>query len=72
MYWHKFFRICSKNLMESQFTNTRKLGIDKQNFYKEVGKNSNLTNITHLDFKKTFEFMCKKYKKDRKIFIDYK
>lgn len=55
-------------------TNTKKIGnlIKKQNFYKEVGKNSNLTNITHLDFKKTFEFMCKKYKKDRKIFIDYK
>ena len=48
-------------------TNTKKIGnlIKKQNFYKEVGKNSNLTNITHLDFKKLLN-SCVKNKKIEK------
>ena len=35
--------------------------IMQQRFYKVIGNDENLTNITHLDFKKTYEFMCKQF-----------
>ena len=44
----------------------------KQRFYKVIGNDDDLTNITHLDFKKTYEFMCKQFYKNNNIFISYK
>ena len=55
-------------------TNTKKISklIMKQRFYKVIGYDDDLTNITHLDFKKTYEFMCKQFYKNNNIFISYK
>ena len=55
-------------------TNTHKIGnlISSQKFYKNQGNNKNLTNFTHLDFKKTFEFMSKRFKQNNNIFINYR
>ena len=55
-------------------TNTQKIGslISNQKFYKNQGNNKNLTNFTHLDFKKTFEFMSKRFKQNNNIFINYR
>ena len=55
-------------------TNTKKISklIMKQRFYKVIGNDDDLTNITHLDFKKTYEFMCKRFYKNNNIFISYK
>lgn len=53
-------------------TNTNKIAklIKKKNFFVQVGKDKDLTNITHLDLKKTFEFMCQEFYKNKNIFIN--
>ncbi len=53
-------------------SNTTKISkvIKKKNFFKQVGNEKNLTNITHLDLKKTYHSMCKAYQKNNRIFIN--
>lgn len=52
-------------------TDTKKISkmIEKKNFYKKIGSDKNFTNITHLDFCKTYNFMREAYNKNKKIFI---
>ena len=52
-------------------TDTKKISrmIEKKNFYKKIGSDKNFTNITHLDFYETYNFMYEAYNKNKKIFI---
>jgi len=54
-------------------TNTKKISkfIMKQPFYQNTGNDENLTNFTHIDYKKAFNFMCTQFKKNKEIFINY-
>ena len=53
-------------------SNTTKISkvINKKNFFEQIGNEKDLTNITHLDLKKTFDCMCKEFYKNNKIFIN--
>ena len=53
-------------------SNTTKISkiISKKFFFKQIGNEKNLTNITHLDLKQTFDCMCREFYKNNKIFIN--
>ncbi len=60
-----------KNYKEKIETDTIKISklIKKKFFYIKKGNDKNFSSLTHIDFKKAYNFMCDEYKKNNKIFI---
>ena len=59
-----------KNIEERKLIPIQKISrmIEKKIFIK-LGSDKNFTNITHLDFYETYNFMYEAYNKNKKIFI---
>lgn len=67
-----FSAYVQKDLLHNKIkTNTKKIAniLKSKSFFKKVGSDKNLTNITHLDMKKTFKIMCQEFYKNNNIFI---
>ncbi len=66
-----FVRIGNKK-NKKYISNTFKIDIiiKKNHLLKQIGDEKKLTNISHLDMFKTFNFMKNQYHKDKKIFIN--
>ena len=71
---YSIFARCGKLNAKKFITNSTKIDkiLKNKNVLKQIGLEKNLTNFTHLNFKKAYHIMCKSFYIDKNIFLKFK